>query len=335
MKVIDMHCDTITRLFDKRRAGEEASLADNSLHIDLRKMKKGGYLLQNFAIFTDLGREEDPLSYAMQAVDVFYSEIEKQAELIGAVASWDDIEKNQREGRLSALLTVEDGGICLGKVEILRDFYRLGVRMMTLTWNYPNELGFPNHVLFKNPMAPGDAAPAPDACNGLTECGIAFVQEMERIGMIIDISHLGDAGVWDVFRHTGCPVVASHSNCRALAGHPRNLTDEMLRALAERGGVAGINFCASFLRDEEDGREPVHSRCQDMVRHMRHMRDVGGIGCIGLGSDFDGIGSEVEFTDCSGIQMLADEMHRQGFSDSETEKVFSGNVLRVYREILK
>ena len=175
----------------------------------------------------------------------------------------------------------------------------------------------------------------PDTEHGLTEKGIEFVQEMERLGMIIDISHLNDAGIWDVFRYTKKPFVASHSNARALASHPRNLTDEMIRSLGERGGVAGINFCATFLRDrDEEGKEPDHSYCRDMVAHMKHMKNTGGIGCIGLGTDFDGIGSIVEMKDCSGMQMLAEEMEKQGFTGSEIEAVFYKNVLRLYKEIL-
>lgn len=200
--------------------------------------------------------------------------------------------------------------------------------MMTLTWNLENELAFPNRISLDTGKC------LPETERGLTETGIAFVEEMERMGMIVDVSHLGDAGIWDVFRHTKKPFVASHSNARALASHPRNLTDDMIRALADRGGVAGINFCAAFLQDKENGQEPKSSYCHQMVSHMKHMKQVGGIGCIGLGSDFDGITSTVEMGDCSGMQMLADEMNRQGFKESEIEAVFSGNVLRLYKELL-
>ena len=195
-------------------------------------------------------------------------------------------------------------------------------------------LAFPNRLLKDMTDAAHPVSFAPETEHGLTETGIAFVQEMERLGMIIDVSHLGDAGIWDVFRYTKKPFVASHSNARALARHPRNLTDEMIRALGERGGVAGINFCAAFLRDEEDGAEPVNSYCRDMVAHMKHMKQIGGIGCIGLGTDFDGIGSRVELVDCSGMQMLAHEMSREGFTTGEIEAVFHGNVLRLYKELL-
>lgn len=335
MKVVDMHCDTIAELYYDHRDGGDLSILENNLHIDLKKMRKGDYLLQNFALFTHMGRVDRPFEYAMKLVDTFYTELEAYPDLIGIVRSWGDIEKNRAEGRMSALLTLEEGAVCQGELAYLRDFYRLGVRMMTLTWNFKNELAYPNKMEMLERADQAMPRCVPDTENGLTETGIAFVQEMERLGMIIDVSHLNDAGIWDVFRYTKKPFVASHSNARALAGHPRNLTDEMIRALAERGGVAGINFCAAFLRDGEDGTEATHSYCRDMAAHMKHMKQIGGIGCIGLGSDFDGIGSIVEMGDCSGMQMLADEMRRQGFTESETEAVFSGNVLRLYKELLR
>lgn len=334
MKVVDMHCDTIAELYYDHRDGGNMSILENRLHIDLKKMRKGDYLLQNFALFTNLKKVDRPFEYVMKLVDTFYNEIEAHPDEIGMVRCWEDIERNRAAGRMSALLSLEEGAVCQGELAYLRDFYRLGVRMMTLTWNFRNELGFPNRMEVLEKAGDAMTRWVPDTERGLTETGIAFVQEMERLGMIIDVSHLGDAGIWDVFRYTEKPFVASHSNARALAGHPRNLTDEMIRALAERGGVAGINFCAAFLRDEEGGREKTHSYCRDMVAHMKHMKQVGGIGCIGLGTDFDGIVSIVEMGDCSGMQLLADEMGRQGFTQGETEAVFSGNVLRIYKELL-
>jgi membrane dipeptidase len=334
MKVVDMHCDTIAELYKHRREGRDENLLKNGLHIDLERMEAGDYLLQNFALFTHLEREKEPFAYAMRLADTFYTELEKYPDRIGIVRCWEDIEKNRRDGKMSAMLTLEEGGICLGDPALLRDFYRLGARMMTLTWNFPNELGYPNRII----ATPSDGNPAlravPDTENGLTERGIEFLAEMERIGMIVDISHLNDAGIWDVFRHTTKPFVASHSNCRTLASHPRNLTDAMIRALAERGGVAGINFCASFLSDGPAAGGPSYSRLKDMVRHMKHMKQIGGIECIGLGSDFDGITSILEMKDCSGMQMLAEEMLRHGFTESEVEKVFYKNVLRLYQELL-
>ncbi|MGL5436712.1 MAG: dipeptidase [Lachnospiraceae bacterium] len=335
MKVADMHCDTIAELYYRQRDGQEASVLENSLHVDLKKMIKGGYLLQNFALFTNLRRIDRPFEYAMKLVDVFYREMEAHSDLIGIVTNWREIEANCKAGRMSALLTLEEGGVCQGELSYLRDFYRLGVRMMTITWNVENELGFPNRMEWEASKDRQIPVCIPNTVNGLTPKGIEFVAEMEQLGMIIDVSHLNDAGIWDVFRYTRKPFVASHSNARAIAGHPRNLSDDMIRALAERGGVAGINYAAAFLRDEENGHEPVRSYCRDMVTHMKHMKKIGGIGCIGLGSDFDGITSELEMKDCSGMPLLAAEMKKQGFTESETEAVFSGNVLRLYRDVLQ
>lgn len=332
MNVVDMHCDTIAELYNNYRLGKQISILENSLHIDLKKMQKGKYLLQNFALFTDIKEHEKAFEYAMQLVDVFYTQLEPDEELIGIVKSWSDIEKNRKAGKMSALLTLEEGGMCQGNLAYLRNFYRLGARMMTLTWNYPNEIGFPNQI--EENEQTGVPRMVPDKEHGLTEKGISFIEEMEHLGMIIDISHLSDAGIWDVFKHTKNPLVASHSNARAVTSHPRNLTDDMIRALADRGGVTGINYCASFLSEDKDGVMPKHSYFKDMVRHMKHIKQIGGIGCIGLGSDFDGIMNTVEMGDCAGMQLLAEEMERQGFTIGEIEAVFSQNVLRVYKEIL-
>lgn len=331
MKVVDMHCDTISELYKDHKKGGSASIVENSLMMDLKKMKAGDYGLQNFALYTNLERAKGrPFEYCMELLDTFYTELEAHGDEIGIVTSYEDIERNWRQGKMSALLAIEEGGVCQGELAFLRNFYRLGVRMMTLTWNYQNELAFPNR---KETLAGGGFHTAPDMENGLTETGICFVEEMERLGMIIDISHLGDKGIWDVFRYTSKPFVASHSNARAVASHPRNLTDEMIRRLSERGGVMGINYYAHFLRDFEEGEAAV-SRISYMVEHMKHVRQVGGIQCMGLGSDFDGIDGELEMKDASRLGMLADAMSAAGFTLSEIEAVFFKNVLRVYRDLL-
>ena len=218
---------------------------------------------------------------------------------------------------------------------LLRFFYHLGVRMMTLTWNYPNELGYPNRLASNSSYFPSDGED--DAVHGLTEKGIQFVEEMEHLGMIVDVSHLSDAGFWDVIRYTKKPFVASHSNARALVPDcPRDLTDDMIRALSERGGVAGINYFPPFLsaQDPKADRSAYQSRISDMIRHMKHMKQVGGIQCIGLGSDFDGIHGDLEMKDGSELPKLEWAMRKEGFTESEIEAVFYGNVLRVYKEVL-
>lgn len=331
MKVVDMHCDTISELYKDHKGGGSRSILENDLMIDLKKMRRGDYGLQNFALYTNLERaRERPFEYCMELLDTFYTEMEACADMIGIVKSYEDIHANWRAGKMSALLTIEEGGVCQGNLRFLRNFYRLGVRMMTLTWNFPNELASPNRKVVGRD---GKFHMLPDTQHGLTKTGIEFVQEMERMGMIIDISHLNDAGIWDVFRYTKTPFVASHSNARTLASHPRNLTDEMIRALSERGGVMGINYYACFLKDFGEGEKQV-SRISHMVEHMKHIKKVGGVQCIGLGSDFDGIDGELEMKDASMLPLLAGAMEKAGFTYSEIEAVFYRNVLGVYREIL-
>ena len=332
MKIVDMHCDTLSALLSAKRQGKNFDFENSDTQISLSKMQAGDYLLQNFAIFVNLGETDSPLPEALEMILLFESEMEKHADLIRPVRSYADIEQNQADGVMSALLTGEEGEITMGNPDFLDFLYKLGMRMMTLTWNYENSLGFPNVRLDKKASASSDRY-CLSQNKGLKEQGIVFLEEMERLGMIIDVSHLSDAGFYDVLEHTTKPFVASHSNARALARHPRNLTDEMIRALAERGGVAGINYYAPFLKDA-DKKMPLHGLCSDMVAHMKHMKQVGGIGCIGLGSDFDGIDTATDMKDCSGMQLLADVMSREGFTTGEIEAVFHDNVLRVYRELL-
>ena len=330
VKVIDMHCDTIAELYLDHEKGGKASIKDSSLSVSLDKMKKGGYGLQNFALFTNLkGAGDQPFLYCLTLAGTFFTEMEAHKDEIGIVRNAEEIEANWKAGKMSALLTVEEGGVCQGSLAFLRILYALGVRMMTLTWNYPNELGWPNLRVEKED---GSVSYQEDREHGLTEKGKEFVAAMEEMGMIIDVSHLNDAGIWDVFRLTQKPFVASHSNCRSLSPHPRNLTDEMIRALGERGGVAGINFCSAFVGADPD-RES-ETRMEELIRHMLHMKNIGGIGVVGLGSDFDGISNPVEMGDASGMQRLADAMKKAGFTSGEIEAVFYGNVLRLYREIL-
>lgn len=320
MKLMDMHCDTISRLLELEEAGKPEELRENSGHLDLVKMKKGGYRSQNFALFVELKRPEDPLLTAMKLTDLFYIELERNQDILGLARNIQELEENERAGKMSAFLTIEEGGVCKGSLAALRDFYRLGVRMMTLTWNYENELGFPNTM-----------NETPDT--GLKPAGFAFVEEMERLGIVIDVSHLSDQGFYDVCRCTKKPFVASHSNARALCPHSRNLTDDMLRLLGERGGVAGINFATNFL-DPAAVRGQSISRIEDMTAHMKHIANTAGIESVGLGTDYDGIGGTVEIADASGMQRLAEGMERAGFTASEIEKICWRNVERIYREVL-
>ena len=327
MKVIDLHCDTLSELRHGLYRGEKIDLGSNHLQVDLKKLKKGDYLLQCFALFINLGDPYNPLVTALEQVDLFRQAMRQYPQEIRQVTTWEEFLENRKEGRISALLTVEEGGCCLGNLSVLRVLYSLGVRIMTLTWNYENDLAWPNEV-------PGNVANvypcAANTTNGLKEKGLEFISEMERLGMLIDVSHLSDAGFWDVYHHTRKPFIASHSNARALCGHVRNLTDEMIRAIADRGGLTGLNYCASFLDPSDHPRSTV----QRMAEHAAYIRNVGGIDCLGLGSDFDGIEGDLEMPDASYLPMLEAELRRQHFTEDEIEKIFFRNAMRVLKEVL-
>ena len=328
MKVVDMHCDTIGELWKAEKAGKVMSLRENSLHIDLMKMQKGEYLLQNFAMFVFLGREPDPLVNVLEMIDIYRRQMAENSDIIAPVLSYGDIENNAAAGKMSGMLTIEEGGVLKGSPYVLRNLYELGVRMLTLTWNFENEIGYPNTIVKREDYDPGKKY-------GLKDAGIEIVREMNRLGMIVDVSHLGDDGFWDVVKYSDKPFVASHSNARSMCDHTRNLTDDMIRALADKGGVTGINFCGDFLTPGDPNKSGGKSRVEDMVRHMKHIKDVGGIEVLGLGTDYDGIDGDLEFYDCSTMQLLAEEMEKQGFTHSEVEKVFHGHVLRLYKDVLK
>lgn len=362
--IIDMHCDTISELYKLRYndtalqegsskeidkteasagagvkdAGKGDSLRSSRLMIDLKRMKDAGYMCQSFALFLHLGRlskeGKSPFAYAMELSDLFDEEMEKNRDLIRPVTTGTEIEVNFSRGLMSALKTIEEGGAYEGSIEKLEELYKIGVRKSTLTWNFENELAFPNRSVFNKEKGTCSCTGL-DTENGLKKKGFEFVEAMESMGMLIDISHLNDAGIWDVFKtvRKSTPVIASHSNARACCMHPRNLSDEMMREIAGHGGLFGLNFCPSFLsKEQRDGRE--ESRIRDMIVQLKYMRDVAGIDFIGLGSDFDGIEGELELSGAQDMQKLADAMSLSGFSDEEIEKVFYKNALRVYKEVL-
>lgn len=332
MKIIDMHCDTISVLLEQKRAGKTVSLRENGGHLDLLRMKSSGYLLQNFALFVDSGSGIDPWEEVCALQELFREELNNNADLIAPVLSYEDIAVNEAKGKLSAMLTVEEGAVCKGQVEKLRKLYDMGVRMMTLTWNHPNEIGFPN--LNSARGGEKDFLYLADTVNGLTERGSKMVEAMEELGMIVDVSHLSDAGFYDVAACTKKPFVASHSNARGVCRCVRNLTDDMLRILGERGGCTGLNYCPDFLKEVPCG-ELNPGTIAAIVEHAKHIVNVGGMEILGLGSDFDGIGGHGELKGVQSMELLWDGLHREGFTQSQLDKIFYQNVLRVYRDVLK
>ncbi len=334
MKAVDMHCDTITEMYAKRLEGAACDMQANDLHVDLGKLLRGGYMLQNFADFAHRDHLQGKMTmaeYAFRVIDFFLTELRRYPKQVGIVTCFADMEENERNGRLSAMLTMEEGGICEGKLEYLRIFYELGVRMFTFTWNFPNELAFPNRVELYGVHA---GRFVPETERGLTKTGFAFLEEMERLGILADVSHLGDKGIFDVIGHAKRPFVASHSNARAICGHPRNLTDPMIRGIAEHGGVVGVNYCPAFLKDKAESNVPNAVSLNDVVRHIRHLIRVGGEECVGLGSDFDGTRLSFEMKDAGDLPLLEKKLCEERFTDEQIERIFYKNVMRVYRDVL-
>lgn len=354
MKIIDMHCDTISSLFEKRCEGQEACLRNNNGHLDLMRMRGSGYLLQNFALFVNAGKCQDSWELVCRLHEIYQKELELNSDIIAPVLRYEDIAENEAAGKMSSLLTVEEGAVCNGDVDKLHALHRMGVRMLTLTWNYPNELGYPNldHVKstkvwaacreVRKTMQEGIAEVqdifenffyTPNTTGGLTERGRQFVTEMEQLKMIPDVSHLSDAGFYDVLEITKKPFVASHSNARSVCRCVRNLSDDMIRKLAERGGCMGLNFCADFLKEVVVGeRNP--GALEDVVRHVRHITKVGGLEVLGLGSDFDGIDTNNDLPGAQSMGLLWEALQKAGYCESELEKIFYKNVLRVYKDTL-
>ena len=323
MKIVDMHGDSVYQMLKMRRKGIPCEFAKNDLHMDIEKMKSADYLLQNFALFVDQGECEDPYEEAKAEYAVFQEEMEKNKDAISQVFCYEDILKNQKEGKLSALLTLEEGEICKGEIKKLEEFYNYGARMMALTWNYDNSLSTANAN--KTPWKrtyTGNRA-------GLTETGIDFVERMEELGMIPDVSHMSDEGIDNLLQIAKKPFVASHSNARTLCGHPRNLTDEFLRRMGEKGCVIGVNFSSGFLKEYTD-----FSKNEWIADHILYMVNAAGIESVGFGTDFDGISCGLETENCSNMQVLVDILKHRGMTESQIEHIFYKNVLRLYKELL-
>lgn len=356
MKIVDMHCDTVSELLNRKRRGESCGLRSNTLHVDLERMAQSDYLMQNFALFVDVGDNAEPWEEICELYELYMTELAANSDILAPVYSYEDIDKNRIAGKISAMLTVEDGAVCRGETGRLEELYDMGVRMLTLTWNYKNELAYPNlnskmgkkvwercRRLRTGECDESEAGQiqielskylcTPDTTGGLTECGREFVNRMEQLGMIIDVSHLSDAGFYDVLQYSTKPFVASHSNAREVCGCVRNLTDHMIRRLAERGGCMGLNFCADFLETAPAWKENPGS-IQAVVKHAAHIVNVGGIEVLGLGSDFDGIDTNAELSGAQSMGNLWESMHRAGFTEGQLDKIFGENVLRVYKEVL-
>ena len=316
MRFVDLHCDSILEIYTKKK-----DLADLVGHINLEKLRHGGVLMQCFAAFIAThdcaernGVHVGAYELFCAMADIFDRQMALYPDVLAPARSYADVVRNRAEGKISALFTVEDAVPLEGMIERVDEMYARGVRMAALLWNYENSLGFPN-----SPDAREHAKP-------LKPFGREAVERMNELGIIVDVSHLSEGGFWDVADISRKPFIASHSCARALCDHSRNLTDAQLRAVAEHGGIVGVNFNSGFLNGRDD-----YTPNADIVRHMDYIRRKAGIESVALGSDFDGIDCALELRDCAGLPSLAEAMESV-FTDDEIDLISSKNALRVLRD---
>ncbi|MEX2304350.1 MAG: dipeptidase [Bryobacterales bacterium] len=355
--VLDLHCDT-PMLLDAE--GFDLSQRHDYGQVDIPRMREGGVSGVFFSIYTSAtrGTPLEAVKKALQLIDEVTQEVARHpGDLVLATTAAGILEAKQA-GKIAILMGVEGGHMIDSSLEVLRTVFRLGARYMTLTHSADTAwAGSSGSKLNK----------------GLTEFGRSVVQEMNRLGMMVDISHVSDQTFQDALQTSTAPVIASHSSCRALAGHPRNMSDEMLKALAEKGGVIHINYYSSFLDDEHRARasalKDIEKRGEEirktlandpkqlqdetrklnqemieragrlpfsrLIDHVEHAAKVAGVDHVGLGSDFDGVDDQLPegMEDISKIPNLIEGLRERGFSDPDIEKILGANTLRVMREV--
>lgn len=309
--VIDTHCDTILSLM----RGRPLDTRSDEGHIDLPRLKDGGVGAQFFACFIEPQFKPDKgLKRVMQQIDAFYHAVEENQDAIEVATTVDAITRIHAAGKVAAILAIEGGEAIDGDLAALRMLHKLGVRSFGLVWNQRNQLA--------------DGIGERRAHGGLTNLGIDTVKELNRLGIIVDVSHLNDEGFWDVIETSSSPIMATHSNSRAVCDHPRNLTDDQIRALAKNGGVMGMNFCPTFV--EEDGQATIDR----LIDHIDHIVELVGFDHVGLGSDFDGISAVPQgLENAACMPNLTRRLVERGYSDENVIKILGGNHLRVLRAV--
>ena len=315
MFICDCHCDTLTELYNKN-----ASLYENEQHFDIKRQIALGGGLQFCAIYvpTEVFRYQGGLRYTLCLLDKYNQEIKKLHENgidVLQVRTAEDA-GNVLKHKAATLLAIEEGGAIDGSLEALRCLYELGVRAMTLTWSNRNDIA--------------DGINEEATGSGLTLFGKQVVAEMNRLGMLVDVSHISTAGFWSVIETSTKPIIATHSNAKSLCSHPRNLNDEQIKALAQNGGLAGITFAGQFL--EEDWR---NASIENVYKHIDYMLNlIGNDDHIGFGSDFDGI-SHPPYN-IQGVQDYKPliEYLSKYYSDETINKITHQNVINLLQKVL-
>ena len=315
MRIVDFHCDTLMGGWQN----PDWKLRENEGHIDLMKLKEGQALCQLFAVWISRKAMEttNPYEYYRTLVDIYQREMDANTDLIRKARSWQEIMDNKAAGKMSGMLSIEDGVCFEGKIERVEEAYNDDVRMVGLLWNFENEIGYPCRDDREEHL------------RGLKPFGFEVIEEMNRLGMIIDLSHSSEGVFYDVAKHSKQPFIASHSCARALCGHRRNLDDAQLKLLGEKGGVVGLNFYNYFLNDDES-----QFTFDRAAEHCKHIADKAGIEALALGSDFDGIDETGEMVDYRNMPVLLDRLNKY-FTMDQIDLIAGGNALRIMKEVLK
>lgn len=307
MNYFDLHCDTITKCFDTHR-----ELAHNDLALSLERT--GGYekWVQLFAVWIpDEKRGESAYGYFHDAACFFHDQVSKNAGLASFCKTRKDVEKAAEAGKRAALLSIEGSAALAGSMEHLYDAKRCGVSLITLTWNGRCEAG--------------DGCGVPNA-GGLTPFGFSLVHEMERLHMIVDVSHLSETGFWNVARSAHRPFIASHSDSKAVCPHRRNLNDSQFREIVTDGGLVGINLCGTFLSEQSP-------KAEDVLRHVDHFLHLGGEHVLAVGSDLDGCVMADGIDSVEGMERLYRLLEKE-FGRETADMIFWKNSCRFFTENL-
>ena len=308
MVIVDAHCDTLTVAVNKN-----TDIYENNFHWDIKRALNYDGFVQFMAIFQNPDVVRPTYERAIQYIHKAES-FEKEYPQFRICRSFHDIREGLAQKKVCALLSIEGGEALGGQTENLSKLYDKGIRCVTLTWNYANELG--------------DGAKE-SRHGGLTPFGCEIVKLMQEKGMIVDVSHADEKTFWDCINMSVKPIIASHSNARAVHDNPRNLKNDPLKAIANTGGVIGVNFYTEFL--DKPGRMDAEA----LIRHIEHICEVTGCDAVGLGADFDGMESLPE--DVKGVEnldIIFNKLASMNYSETAIRKIAGGNYLRILSEII-
>lgn len=322
---IDSHNDTMLHVIDEETWLPKTNLGENtSFHIDIPKLKKAGLNVPFFAAFTEGygDNTERSISRTLALINALYFTEKNNLDTFRIAKNLKDIIKITNEEKIAAVPTIE-GAYSLDKdhsLELLNQYKDLGIKLITLTWNYSNKLGEGASKIY------GDEKKTPSS-GGLTKFGEKLVSEMNRLGIIVDVSHIDEGTFWDVIKVSKSPIIASHSGVDAIKSHNRNLTDKQLKALADNEGLIGIVFYPNFLSDSQD------VYVSNIVDHIDYVVNLIGIDYVGIGSDFDGATTPKDLKDVGEIYKIKDELLKRNYSNEAIDKILWKNMIRVLSKV--